>query len=325
MQPGLRKVADAAFPSAQMPVQLVSDGFEVLCGYLSSPTNNGKNWTSQRIEACTQAGLGVGMFCEQFETIVLQGYSQANQAFGDQCERMANSFGYPDDCYMWYAVDTSPFGYEQQIVDSFRAYADTNHRPLGCYGGSQIIERLLSEGLIVAGHIPSAVAWSGTSRPYNGVDVFKYFVNGVEHHWYKTPLASMFQHNSEAYAGSRIDANDVLLPTPFWFPGEPDNPDPPKVLDVYYQIFQLPSGEAFGGYWDGHTAQEIVWLDLPTFLHYRDEEHYPVRVTQRAELTGSYLIGPMPPGFTAADFKWVSPVPSQAHGQINIPAQVVTF
>jgi hypothetical protein len=227
LQPGA-KVADAAFPNANFPAQLAAEGYEAFCGYLSSPTSNGKNWTAQRLAWFVD--FGCGMFCEQYETIVLTGYSAANLALGRQCQAMADSFGVPDDAPMWFAVDTSPFGHFSEIAASFQAYKDTNRRPLGAYAGSQCIDFLMDEGLIEYGHVPSAVSWSGTSAPADGVTVFTY--NGGKNRYYLTPNAHMRQHNSIEFAGSRIDPNDVLRPTPFWFQGEVVPPIEPEEDDM---------------------------------------------------------------------------------------------
>jgi hypothetical protein len=248
IQPGLRRVADAAFPNSSFPAQLVADGFTGFATYLSSPTSNGKNWSPTRIAWFRDSGLGLIMFCEQNETIVLGGYSAANVQLARQCEAMADAFGYPKDCPMWYAVDISPFGHENEIVEAFRAYKDNSSRPLGAYAGSQMIDRLMAEGLIEYGHIPSAASWSETSAPQNGTTVvFGYRDNsGRVHNMYITPNAHMRQHPSEPYSGSRIDANDVLKAFPAWFPAEPDNPTPPpeisNAMPAHIVYVQTPNG-----------------------------------------------------------------------------------
>lgn len=216
------KVADAAFPNANFPAALEAEGYEAFCGYLSSPTSNGKNWNAQRLGWFWN--MGCGMFCEQYETIVLEGYSANNLKLGRQCEAMADSFGVPDNVPMWFAVDTSPFGHFSEIAASFQAYNDTNRRPIYAYCGSQCGEFLMDEGLIEGFHVPSAVSWSATSEPYNGTTVFTY--NNGKNRWYLSPLANMRQFNSIDFAGSRIDPNVVLRPTPFWFPSEHDPIEP---------------------------------------------------------------------------------------------------
>lgn len=229
LQPGA-KVADAAFPNANFPAQMAAEGIEAFCGYLSSPTDNGKNWDAERLEWFKTAGCG--LFCEQYETIVLEGYSANNLKLGRQCQVMADALGAPDDAPLWFAVDTSPFGHFDAIAASFQAYKDTNRRPIYAYCGSQCGEFLMDEGLIEGFHVPSAVSWSATSDSLNGTTVFAY--NNGRNRWYLSPLANMLQHNSVDFAGSRIDPNEVLRPTPFWFPGEtPPHPQPPLQGDFF--------------------------------------------------------------------------------------------
>lgn len=312
------KVADAAFPNASFPAQLEADGYEGFCCYLSSPTTNGKNWNAQRLEWFKH--FGCGMFCEQYETIVFTGYSAANLTLGRQCEAMANSFGVPLEAPMWFAVDTSPFGHFNEIAASFQAYQDTNRRPLAVYGGSQLIDFLIDEGLVKYGHVPAALSWSATNASLDGVTVFSY--NGGRSRWYLTPHANMLQHPSIAYAGSRIDPNDVLRDTPFWVPAAEDkDPVPPPAPEPTPPPTPIPPNPTPG---DGMPyilqctdawaaflsptwpAYELNWVGGPERKNAYTALGVPVMNVTVEQLKYCVLVGKMPVGdmrtWSAADF-----------------------
>ena len=232
LQPGMRIVADAAFPPS--PQSLLDAGYQALASYLSTPVTQGKNWSPLELVGCRQAGLSMIMFAEQSEQTVLTGYSDANLLLGRTAQGMADSFGYPDECPIWFAVDLNAGGQFDKVFGAFRAYRETNHRPLGCYGGSQIIEALMDEGLCDYGHIAAAVSWSVTGAPVDNETVF-FFRTGTNpngtpkgFNYYLTPRAHMRQYPSEAFAGTRIDPNDVDQSIPVWKVGATSSPQPPS-------------------------------------------------------------------------------------------------
>ncbi len=295
------QVADAAFPNSSFPDALVASGYEGFCGYLSSPTGNPKNWSKLRLSWFKGSGLGLGLFCEQFETIVFQGYSPANLALGRQCEAMADAFGAPDDAPLWYAVDTSPFGHFTEIAASFEAYNDTTRRPVYAYCGSQCGEFLMDEGLVQGFHVPSAYSWSATQEPYNGTTVF--FYNGTRNRWYLSPLANMLQHPSIDFFGSRIDANDVLRETPFWFPDEADPPPPPPPtgdIDMAASfmgcVTLTPSGAA-GAVVFGSDGQYYRYDNHPGGIFYA----WPRGSMGDAEYAGLPVYNPVADAYWVAD------------------------
>lgn len=226
INPGSRVVADAAFPPA--PGALVDAGYQALASYLSTPTTQSKNWSPRELVAAKRAGLGIIMFVEQAESTILTGYSPQNIALGRQGQTMADNFGVPDDNPLWMAVDINAAGQFDKVFGAFTAYRETISRPLGVYGGSQIIEALLDAGLADYGHIAAALSWSITGAPVNGETVFFFQTGpGRGFNYYLTPRASMRQYPSEPFAGSRIDPNDVNLAIPVWRPGA--TPDQPPV------------------------------------------------------------------------------------------------
>jgi hypothetical protein len=227
--PAGTKGADAAYP----PDPSTWD-FEWCGRYVSTPDSNSKNLTEAEITRVAVADKGLAYFVEQAEGTPVNSTLDDDKALAKQAVKLANRFGLPKLCPFWYAVDTSPFGHFDVIAESFRVYRDLSDGwPVAAYVGSQCGEYLVDLGLIDYFHIPSAASWSETSDPQNGTTVvFGYRDKGGRvHNMYISPLASLRQYPSEPFAGSRIDRNDTLLPTPMWFPGRDEAPPVPPHED----------------------------------------------------------------------------------------------
>lgn len=188
--------ADAAFPPA--PSTWIQR-FPWMGRYVSSPDSNPKNLKQAEVDAIAAVDGGIAYFVEQSESTVLGG-DAGNRALARQAVKLADRFGLPAGCPFWYAVDVAPNGRYDVIARSFEVYNEEtpDHWPVAGYVGSRCGDFLLERGLIQYMHLPGATSW------WEG---------------YRSPNAHLRQYPSEPYAGTRIDRNDVLLPTPMWFPG----------------------------------------------------------------------------------------------------------
>lgn len=229
--------ADAAFP----PAARVWTVDKVWMGrYVSTPDGNSKNLTAGEIDAIAEADGGIAYFVEQAEGTPINSTVEDDKALARQAVKLAKRFGLPIECPFWYAVDTNPTGHMPAIIESFQVYRDLSEGwPVGAYIGSHGGEELLDLGLIDYFHIPSAASWSETSEPINGTTVVFGYRDGSGrvHNMYISPRASLRQHPSIPYAGTRIDPNDTLLATPMWFPGrEPLDPQEDDMTPEEHQM-----------------------------------------------------------------------------------------
>lgn len=302
--PGSRG-ADAAFPPAA--AVWTGDGIVWMGRYVSTPDGNPKNLTEGEIDAVAAADGGLAYFVEQAEGTPTNSTLEDDRTLARQAAKLAKRWGLPKQCPFWYAVDTSPFGHMPQLIDSFGVYRDESDGwPVGAYIGSQGGEQLMDLGLIDYFHIPSAASWSETSAPQNGTTVvFGYRDNGGRvHNMYISPLASVRQHASIPYFGTRIDPNDTLLATPMWFPGR-EPVDPPEDDMAKFTLFPCTDDPAvFGGMFDGAQFHTVEWMDADNAAHFR-QDGVPEFPVSRYGFTRATLLGPLPPGWSAVQFRRV--------------------
>lgn len=217
-------MADAASPPRASA--LAEAGYKGICRYGSTPRNNFKNLRLDEMPGYMFFKLCLIANGEQSETTWQSGYSDANIRLAKATYDIFKEVGYPDWAPIPFSLDTDVRPGDQRAWGAFKAYKDTVPNPLWCYGGSQIIEWLAAEGLVVGGWVASALWWSRTPDPVDNVNVFQYKAGLTRFNYYITPLANFRQYNSINFDGTRIDPNDALRDTAVWYPGD-DKVDPP--------------------------------------------------------------------------------------------------
>lgn len=246
--PGSKVIIDAAYPPPTSSWGIAG------CGrYSSTNPNNPKNLKDSEVDDAERHDKGLLFFVEQAEQTPVNSTLEDDKALARAAVAQATRQGLPHDSPMWYAVDTSPFGFFDTIANSFEVYRDISGGwPTACYGGSQLIEYLMERGLITYGHIPAALSWSVTSAPENGTTVFK--IPGSSLRWYRTPAAHMRQYPSTTYQGAGVDFNDALQDVPAWFPGRTAPPEEEFLSTTQFDILMKRLAEVQQAVADNATA-----------------------------------------------------------------------
>lgn len=287
-------------PPSQAAMLAIGVQFESRYICIENDLTRPKLWTLDRLKRNADAGIFAMVNYEQGEGTTLGG-AAAGVKHGQVAADWRHYLGMPDDLAVVITTDVGVTASQYSAIADFcAAFQETSGGPIGHYHGTTLCAYLENRGLNDLTWMAMATSWSpGGETPAVQVRQKGYVLNGS------------------------CDANYVRQPTPFWdFNGTPKPPEDP----MPYTLFQCSDADAvFGGFWDEEIAQEIVHLDSPTFLHYRDDLHKPVRATTVAELATAYLIGPLPRDdsrhdWNGSEFKWWSGEGSGVHG--TFPATV---
>jgi peptidoglycan hydrolase-like protein with peptidoglycan-binding domain len=150
---------DEAF-SWSDPVQVKADGYSVVLGYISDYP--GKNWTTERIAACHNAGLGCAAVWENGAADFLGG-KQFGLYAGERSNYLLNNLGWPTSglaASFFCAVDFDCQDNQlPTLMEGLHAADQVGPRRAGGYGSVRLTQAAFSSGLPAEWQ---AQAWSGS-------------------------------------------------------------------------------------------------------------------------------------------------------------------
>lgn len=129
-------------------------GYTGILRYLSH--DGSKNLSPQERDAARALGLDICLVWETTADRAGQGNLAGVQDARD-ANNMANTLNYPRTCAMYYAVDFDASA--DQVRPYFQGIATSGGRPVGVYGGINVVEGIMRQGLAKYGW--QTVAWSG--------------------------------------------------------------------------------------------------------------------------------------------------------------------
>jgi len=140
-------------------LEMKNAGYKFVIGYVSNTTS--KNLSSANItDYRVSGGMAVGLVWQQGSTQTLGGSSQGT-ADGAAANTQMNALGYPTDAVIFFAVDfdavSSQFATIQAYANAFNA---ATTRPVGIYGGYDVIEHFVTPGIAPVRYGWQTTAWS---------------------------------------------------------------------------------------------------------------------------------------------------------------------
>lgn len=136
-------------------LNVVKNGYTFIVGYVSY--TSGKNLTRAQIDSYLNAGLAVQLVWEVKATSANEG-RPTGLKHGAEAAKQAKALGYPDGLPLIAAVDTGPNLVPQEAY--LRAFAEASSYPLGVYGGTLIMQKVLDLNPLMWVCI-AAYTWSG--------------------------------------------------------------------------------------------------------------------------------------------------------------------
>ena len=129
-----------------------SVGFTGVSLYLSNDAS--KDCTPLDVEFVRKAGLDLMLNWESTTGRPKQG-AAAGRTDRDRANQLADSLGYPKDCAIYYSCDTNATPGEVQAY--YQACAGL--RPVGAYGGADVVAHLLAAGITQYAWVANAGLW----------------------------------------------------------------------------------------------------------------------------------------------------------------------
>jgi hypothetical protein len=153
---------DVAFSHANLyshRTAMYNAGYRFVMGYVSP--NSSKNISSAEMAGYRAAGFGVGIVWESSAGRPLLG-SSAGASDGANAHSQANALGYPSYAPVFFAMDQSTTSSNYAAISAYAsAFNAANSRPIGMYGGYDVINDLVTPGTGTINYGWQTGAWSG--------------------------------------------------------------------------------------------------------------------------------------------------------------------
>lgn len=202
---------------------IIANGYTFVVGYVSY--TSGKNLSKTLCQQYLDAGLAVLLVWETSQTAA-NGGRAVGLVHGAEAARQAKTLGYPPDVALIAAVDTGPTNLPAQEA-YLRAFAEASYYPLGVYGGTTVMEKVLDLNPLLWVCV-AAYTWSGIP-PNTPGGVAKAVAKA------KAIGAHAIQRSSYSLDGKwPVDPNEVLASMKAWSLA----PDPQPLSDEEERMYR---------------------------------------------------------------------------------------